>query len=234
MNEKINADLKSLKFILNKNKPYTLPVVVMLVSIMLFFQFVIPQFGLLLSAREEAIKTSLKTETLKANLDVLTNINEETLDLQLKTLSLALPLSKDFFSMLNSVYFTAQKTGVDLGSFSFKIGDITKAESGENFPVIKLSVPINSGVTAINSFVETITRTTPLAEVYSVKVGNISSTVSLSFYYRPLSVSNYSQDVRISPVSQKGIALVSQLGKFENTSSFLEPSVPVATSSAEQ
>lgn len=234
MNEKINADLKSLKFILNKNKAYILPVVVILVSIMLFFQFVISQFGALLAAREEALITSLRIEALKANLDVLTNINEKTLDLQLKTLSLALPLSKDFFGILNSIYSTAQKTGVDLGSFSFKIGDISKAESGDNFPVVKLSAPINSGVAAINNFVETISKTVPLAEVYSVKVNNISSTVSLSFYYRPLSVSNYSQDVRIFPISQKGIALVSQLGKFENAPSFLESSKPIATSSAAQ
>ncbi|MDZ4228097.1 MAG: hypothetical protein U1E54_02520, partial [Candidatus Levybacteria bacterium] len=186
------------------------------------------------AAREEALATSLRIEALKANLDVLTNINEETLDLQLKTLSLALPLNKDFFGILNSVYSTAQKTGVDLGSFSFKIGDIAKSESGDNFPVIKLSAPINSGVIAINSFVETISKTVPLAEVYSVKIGNISSTVSLSFYYRPLSVSNYSQDVRISPISQKGLELVNQLGKFENAQSFLESPEPVATSSAAQ
>ena len=121
MNEKINADLKSLKFILNKNKVYIFPIVVILVSIMLFSQFVIPQADALLAAREEALATSLKIETLKANLDILTNINEETLDSQLKTLSLALPLSKDFFGILNSVYSTVQKTGVDLGNFSFKI-----------------------------------------------------------------------------------------------------------------
>ena len=74
----------------------------------------------------------------------------------------------------------------------------------------------------------------PLAEVYSVKIGNTSSTVSLSFYYRPLSASNYSQDVRISSISQKGLELISQLEKFENASSLLEPLVSVATSSAAQ
>ena len=109
MNEKINADLKSLKFILNKNKVYIFPIVVILVSIMLFSQFVIPQADALLAAREEALATSLKIETLKANLDILTNINEETLDSQLKTLSLALPLSKDFFGILNSVILLSKK-----------------------------------------------------------------------------------------------------------------------------
>ena len=150
---------------------------------------------------------------------MLTNINEETLDSQLRILNLALPLNKDFIEILNSVYSTAQKTGVNLGGFSLKIGDLAQSESDENFPVVRLSVPISSSITAINSFVETISKTVPLSEVYSVKMGNASSMVSLSFYYKPLGASNYSQDIRISSISQKGLDLVDQLSKFENVSS---------------
>lgn len=218
MNEKINADLKSLKFIFNKNRSYVFPVVIILISVILFFQFVIPQFGVLLKVRKEASEASLKLKTLKKNLDVLTNINEEVLDSQLTILSLALPLNKDFIGILNSVYFTAQKTGVNLGSFSLKIGDLAQSKNDDNFPVVKLSTPINSSVTAISSFIEAIDKTIPLSEVYLVKVGNISSMISLSFYYKPLGASNYSQDARISPISQKGLTLVSQLSEFENAS----------------
>lgn len=219
MDKKINADIKSLKFIFSKNKFYILPVVVILVSIMLFFQFVIPQFNALLEARKEALAAAAKLETLKANLDVLNNINEEVLDSQLKVLKLALPLDKDFIGILSSVYLTSQLTGVSLGSFSFKVGDLAQSEIGNNFPVVKLSLPVNSSITAINNFVETINKTVPLSEVSLIKVGNASSTINLSFYYKPLSVSNYSQDVRISPISQKGLTLVGQLGQFKNISS---------------
>lgn len=222
MNEKVNEDIKSLKFIFNKNKSYIFPVVVILVSIIIFFQFVIPQFGAFLAVRKEALAASLKLEALKANLDVLTNTNEKTLDSQLEILSQALPLNKDFIGILNSIYSTAQKTGVSLGSFSFKIGDLSRSENSDDFPIVNVSLPINSGVTAINSFIETIGRTVPLSKVYHVKIGNISSTVGLSFYYKPLGVSNYSRDLRISPISQKGLTLVNQLGEFENISSAAE------------
>lgn len=231
MNGKINADLKSLKFIFNKNKSYILPVVVMLISIILFFQFVIPQFNTLLEVQKEAKESSLKLEVLRKNLDILTNVDDEVLDSQFKILNLALPLNKDFIGILNSVNSTAQKTGVSLGGFSFRIGDISKSEDGDNFPVVKLSVPINSGITAINSFVETIIKTLPLSEVYSVKVGNVSSMVNLSFYYKPLDVSSYSQDILVNPISQRGLTLVGQLGEFGNGSSLSEPEVPIATSS---
>ncbi len=234
MNEKVNADLKSLKFILNKNRPYIFPVAIIIVSIIIFFQFVIPQFGAFLAVRKEALAASLKLETLKANLDVLTNTNEEALDSQLEILSQALPLNKDFIKILNAIYSTAQKTGVRLGNFSFKIGDLSTLKNSDDFPVVNVSLPINSGVNAINSFVQTISRTVPLSKVYFVRIGNLLSMVSLSFYYKPLGVSNYSQDARISPISQKGLTLINQLSEFENTSSFSKPSIPAASPSAAQ
>jgi len=233
MNGKINADLKSLEAIYNKNKPYLIQIVIILASIILFFQFVVPQFRTLLEVREEGIEASLKLATLKTNLDVLTKVNEEVLDSQLEVLSSALPLSKDFIGMLNSVYSTAQKTGVNLGSFSLKVGDLSGSEKINDFPTVKLSVPINSNIATINSFVETVNRAVPLSEVYLVKIGGVSSTVGLSFYYKPLGSSVYSEDALVSPVSQKAITLVKQLSEFENTSISMQP-IPSATSSATQ
>lgn len=234
MNEKINSDLKSLKLIFNRNKSYIFSGVMILVSIMLFFQFVIPQFNVLLVARKEAEESLLKLKALKENLSILVNVNEEFLDPQLKTLNLALPLNKDFVGILNSVYSTAQKTGVGLGSFSIVVGDLAQPEDNNNFPVIKLSTPIDASVTAVNSFIGIISKTVPLSEVYFVKAGSISSSVSLSFYYKPLSASNYDRDARISPISQKGLTLIRQLNEFENMSSSWNLSIPVATSSAVQ
>lgn len=221
MNKKINADLKLFKFIFNKNKPYIFPFVTILITIIFFFQFILPQFNVLFRARKEAGEMSLRLGVFKKNLTVLTNVDEQALDLQLETLNSALPLNKDFIRILNSLYVTAQKIGVDLGGFSISVGDLSKTGDGDSFPVIKLSVPIKAGITAVNNFVEIISKTIPLSEVYHIKIGDVSSMVSLAFYYKPLSASNYSQDSHIIPISQKGLTLLDQLYKFENTSSSL-------------
>lgn len=200
--------------------------IIVLLSLMLFFQFVIPQFKSLLLVRKEAKESLLKLETLKANLDMLANIDEEVLDSQLKTLSLALPLNKDFIGILNSVFSTAQKTGVSLGNFSLKIGDISQSESEDSFPNVKLSLPIDASITTINNFLEAINKSVPLSETYSIKAVNTSSTVNMSFYYKPLGASGYSEDARVNPISQKGLILINQLNEFQNVSS------STATSSA--
>lgn len=231
MNEKINGDLKSVKFIFNRNKSFIPPAVIILISVVLFFQFVIPQFGSLLAAKEEAKSASSKLDILKSNFNMLSNIDEVVLDSQLKTLSLALPLTKDFNGIFNSIYFSAQKAGVGLGEFSIQIGDLSGSEKKEKFPNINLSIPVNAGVSGVNIFAETLNNTFPLSEISVIKVGERSSTVTLSFYYKPLDGSSKSGDVPIKPLSQKGLLLISELKKFIDISnSSLSP--PVSTSSS--
>ncbi len=229
MNGKIDADLKSLKFIFDRNKPYILPIVIILVCIILFWQFVIPQFKILLATKEEARQASLKLQILKENLNVVTNTDEKSLDEQLKILNLALPLNKDYSGILNSIYYASQKTGVNLGNFSLQIGNLLDSEKKDDFPTISLSIPISANVAAVNSFIETISKTLPLSEVTQIKIRNITSTITLSFYYKPLGLTSYVEDARISPLSKKGQSIIQQLSGFENPSAF---QVPVATISS--
>ena len=219
MTSKINADLKSLKFIFDRNKPYLLPAIIILISIIVFLQFVVPQFKILFTAQEETKQASLKLQTLKENLNVITNTDEKSLDAQLEILNLALPLNKDFSAILNSIYLASQKTGVNLGSFSLQIGDLLDAKKKDDFPTITLTVPINANATAVNSFVATISKTVPLSEVTLIKIRDINSVIGLSFYYKPLGFTSYKEDTRINPLTQKGLSIINKLSGFENISS---------------
>lgn len=232
MSGKINMDLKSLKLITDRNRPYIPSIIIILVCIILFWQFIIPQFEILSTAQEEVRQAELRLQTLKENLNVLTNTDEKSLDMQLKILNLALPLNKDFSGILNSIYYAAQKTGVNLGSFSLQIGNLLDSEKKDDFPTISLSIPMNANVAAVNSFVEVISKTAPLSEVTLIKIKDINSVIELSFYYKPLGFSNYKEDTRIVPLTQKGLTIINKLSSFENASSF--PKVPVATSSSEK
>ena len=161
---------------------------------------------------------------------MLRNTNEKSLDAQLKILNLALPLNKDFSSILNSIYYASQRTGVSLGSFSLQIGDLLETQKKDDFPIISLSIPMNANVVAANSFIETISKTIPLSEVTLIKIKNTVSTVELSFYYKPLGISTYKADARIIPLTQKGLSIIQKLSSFENATSFQQ--LPVATSSS--
>jgi hypothetical protein len=218
MNEKINSDFKAFKFIFNKNKSYIVPVTIIFISIILFLQFVIPQFKMLLTTREETRQATLKLKALQENLTIITNIDESDLDSQLKILNSALPLDKDFIGILNCIYSAAKKAGVGVGNFSLKIGDPAQSEKGVESPIVKLSIPLDTGVVGANSFADIMSKAMPLSETVQIKIGETSSMVELSFYYKPLGAANYSQDAKINPISQKGLAIIAQLKKFENIS----------------
>lgn len=222
MNDKINLDIKSLKFILEKNKPFIFPCLIIIVCIVLFFQFIVPQLKSLLVVQEQAKGASLRLKTLKENLNILTNTDEDHLDSQLQVLNQALPFSKDFSGILSSIYFASQKTGVALGAFSLKIGDLSDSQKDSKFPIITMSIPINSGVVGASSFVDVIGKTVPLSEVTLVKIGDRVSTVALAFYYKPLGLSN-KEDFRVKPISQQGLLLIGRLKSFENVSSAETP-----------
>lgn len=233
MNEKINADLKSLKFIFDRNKPYILPSIIIFACIILFFQFLIPQFNTLLTARQQAKEASLTLAVLKENLNVLTNSNENSLDSQLKILNLALPFNKDFAGILSSIYYASQKTGISLGSFSLQIGGLSEAENNDKFSRISLSIPVNSNVAGVNGFVENISKSLPLSEVTLIKTGERTSTINLAFYYKPLGVGSLGENVRVNPVSQKGLSLINELTGFRESSYFSQQPVTASSSAVE-
>lgn len=230
MDGKINADLKSLKFIFDRNKPYVVASIIIFACIILFFQFLIPQFNTLLTAREQAKEASLTLAILKENLNVLTNNNENSLDSQLKILNLALPFNKDFAGILGSIYYASQKTGVSLGAFSLQIGGLSETKNNDKFSTISLSLPVNSNIAGVNSFVENISKSLPLSEVTLIQTGERISTVNLVFYYKPLGVVSNIKNVRINPVSQKGLSLINELTSFRESSYVSQQ--PAATSSS--
>ncbi len=234
-NKEVNADIKSLKFIFERNKFYIFPVIIILFGIILFFQFVIPQFNTLLSVSKEAQVASMRLGSLKENLDLLANISENSLDSQLKIVNLALPANKDFSAILNDIYYVSGKTGVNLGSFSFQIGDLSESGDGGKLSTIDVSLPVSADIAAINNFAETISNTFPLSEVSLIKIEEGISTISLSFYYKPiLSIGSItSGDTRINPISQKGLELIKRLSGFENAiSSFSNQPLIDASQSA--
>lgn len=234
MDEKINEDLRSIKFIYTRNKPFILPGIIILACIFLFFQFTIPQFNSLLEARQEANEASARLQILKENLNVLTNTDENLVDFQLEILNSALPLGKDFAGILNAINYASLKTGVALGSFSFQLGDLSKSERSGQFPMVNVVVPVNGDATAISSFVGALSNSMPLSEISFIKVGGVSSTINLSFYYMPLESSGNSD--KVNPISQKGLLLINKLKSFGDTSSnpIFSPQAPIATPSSQE
>lgn len=217
MEGRINTDIQSLKIIFNRNKRYIVPSVVIFVCVVLIIQIIIPQFKTMFAVREEAKNAVQKLDRLKDDLNMLKVLDEEVLELQLKTSSLALPISKDFGGILNALYFAAQRTGVSIGKFSFQIGDLgSKDAKDAKFSAINLSVALDSDIRTVNGFIDAIGKTLPLSDISFVQTDNKTSTVGLLYYYKALPDPGARKDLPVGVISQEKLSLLSKIGSFNN------------------
>jgi|SRR3989344_756027 len=215
---RVNTDIQSIKIIYNRNKHFLIPFFVILICIGLIVQVIVPQIRTFFKVREEAENASRRLADLKKDLEVLSSLDENMLESQLKITSFALPINKDFGGILSALYSAAQAAGVNVGAFSFQLGDLSKSEEKDaKFPSIELTVNFENDIGAVNNFIDIVGKTLPISDISAVSTDNDSSSVSLLFYYKVLSTSDIQKDERIVPISNDKLSLLDKLNTFNST-----------------
>src|SRR5580698_4987528 len=95
---------------------------VIIVSIYLLFNVIIPETSQWFSIRREVVATRQNIAVLQQNINYMNNLNKNVLNSQLQTVSTALPPEKNFTSMLNAITGAAATSGVSLNDYSFAVG----------------------------------------------------------------------------------------------------------------
>lgn len=222
MNNKVNIDADTLKFLYAKYKEFLVPIMVMIASIILLIVFVIPQFLFFLSSIDAVNEENAKLSILRNNLNTITNASDLTLDSQLEITSQALPLAKDYAGILNALAIASKTSGAYLGNFEFQVGDISKTQQNQSgFPFLKMTLNVNGDIKTVSNFINSLSETFPLSEITGATIGNGISTLNLSFYYKPVPANVISNNMPINPVSKEGLNLISKLSLFNN--SFVNP-----------
>ncbi|MDO8620798.1 MAG: hypothetical protein Q7R31_00725 [Candidatus Levybacteria bacterium] len=219
MNNKVNIDADTLKFLYTKYKEFLVPVMVMIVSIILLIVFVVPQFLIFLSNIDTMKTENSKLSVLKNNLNIITSANDSILDSQLKITSAALPLTKDYTGILNALATSSRISGASLGTFEFQVGDVSQTQQNQSgFPFLKMTLNVGGDMKTINNFINSLSQTLPLSEITGVIINNDFSTINLSFYYKPVPANAISNNLPINAVSKEGFNLISKLSSFSNSS----------------
>ncbi len=121
MSSKISLDRLTLERLYKKHKDYLIPIVTIIVCFILLLQVTIPQIGFLSAKQEEVSVEKAKLKILNNNLNILSNLNDSTLNSQFALATAALPVEKNFAGILNTINLAASKAGVFLGDFEFQV-----------------------------------------------------------------------------------------------------------------
>lgn len=170
-----------------QNKAYIIPVGVILISIFVFLFLVsrqIQDVSLTSSQIQEAQK---RIAILKENIRILSQTDDKNQSSMLENVSRALPIEKDFSGILSAIALVSSRTGISVADYSFQVGDISKPTIVNTPAPLTLSLILAADAYGAARFLRELSRTVPLSSVESVWSSGNQSTVSVAFYFRPLS-----------------------------------------------
>lgn len=229
MNKDINSQLFQSMY--ESVKPYFISILMITVSVVLIFIAIIPQFGSLLQTISQRNEAEVKLGIVKNNLTILKNTNDSVLTSQVGIALKALPSSKDFESVLNTISNSAASSGVSLSSYEFRVGDLSKLESASGqFPSLSVSVVLNDGAVGSSRFLTKLASSLPLSEVKSIDVNGSFSNITMLFYYKSLPSLKVNHDLPIKVLSAKQKQTLDQLTQWDDSNSFTAPAPKPAVS----
>lgn len=214
-NKKISLDEKTLKFLYNRYKNFAIPIIVISVCLVVTFQFLFPQIQNLFMLREEAKKATEEIAILKNNHRFLNSLDDATLDSYLRLTNSAVPTGKDFIGIINAISYASAFSGAEVKDFALEIGDLDDTiQKSTTLSSISVNLFIDGGIEVVNRFVETLSTTFPLSEATNIAIGNTSSNVTISFYYKHLPPIRQDISTPVVPISNEKLTLINNLSKF--------------------
>ncbi len=206
----------SVLYLRYKDTPYYsigIIVLVFLVSIILFFQLVLPQISSWFSIRDEIIATRNRIDTINQNINFIDKMDKQELDNDVAITTSALPFEKGFGGMVNALTDASITSGVSLNDYSFEVGDVASVSGQVNnlakdLSTVKLTVTVTGSPNGVIIFLNEINKRVPLSEVTDVDGDNFTTTITLQFYQKQFPKIVFKDDQPFTAISQKEATLL--------------------------
>jgi len=220
-----HIDINTLRLLYTRYKGFIVPFLAIVVVVILFVKITIPSIQDLFKGYEEQ-KVAIQTlENLRGKLNFVKNLDNSNIASQFNLVNKALPITKDFDSVLNAISDSSNKSGVAIGGFKFLVGSLSKEEDGNEYPTLNVSLSAIGGVEAVDKFIGSLTKALPLSEITKVSAQKDTSIVAIDFYYKPLKKSKYDDSLPINQISNDGLKLIEELSTFNIPQSPISDSV---------
>lgn len=218
MKNQIYIDRGTLELLYYNNKQYIIPLITIVVCILLFFQLIIPQFQDIFQTWEQEKQIQKDIEMYKNNLVVLGKISSTTVDNQLRIISSILPPNKDFEGILASIAYAESKSQAKVGDYSLSVGKLDDDQSATKGLETNLTVnlSVSGSISAVRSFIKTLSLSGPVADVSSVSYKGDLSAVKVAFYYKPFPLITIDYKKGMTDLSSKEKEKIQEISNWNN------------------
>lgn len=208
----------------------------LIVTASLFFVFVIPQFHSFIAMNEEVKETRARIATMRSNIQLVSSLNEDTLDSDFLTTTAALPVEKDFSGAMQSILAASVNSGVSLDTFSFTVGTIaSKSATPEDLLPMGITIDASGDIASIKDLISSLYTYLPLSVITTAdsESGEGESTaITISFPAKPLPELVIDNSKPIVQATPKNIEVLGKLKEWKDKKD-LVPIEDIGTSSAE-
>jgi len=214
---KFNAELNkdSLKSDYYEKKPYIIPGVAILISVILFIMLIIPQLLNFSTKINDIERENQKLNTIENSVNIAANANVAKLDDDIQTISRTLPQIKNFEKILGSISTAASLSNTLILSFQFQNVE-TNNIGQKDVPALNFKVVIFGGPEVASLFIEELYKLNPISEVTSVKTDEGLSTLDVLFYYKPIETLNQEQVIELKNLTNEQVSIINTVGEWPN------------------
>lgn len=194
-------------------KVFFLPGIVFLLGVCLLIVLVIPEFQQYKAAQDEIAISREKIALLNQNIALVSRQNTGTLDKDLQIVAKAIPVDKDFTSILNAISDAAVDSNTSLGDYSFQVGVLSQQQQNTKDTNLQLSLVVNGYVKDIRNFLVALKTKLPLSDVSDLRINGSNASMTLIFPYKPLPRVVFRPDQQIQSLTSQDETLLKSFEK---------------------
>lgn len=222
---------ETLEEIYEQNKIFLAPAATIVVAILLFLFFLLPQFFSFSQKKDVSDVENQKLTQLK-NLQTLASSADLTeLSSNFSLSSLVLPPTKDFEGVLNTLSTVANDTNVTIESYQLEqAGDTGSLAS---FPSIEFQVTLIAAPEQTMQFVDELSKKAPISEVQMISGTDTSSSLTIDFFYKPFSPISENSDPNARKMNSRESDTENTISNWNLTSTEIINNQPSSQSAQE-
>lgn len=213
-----------------ENKELIVPIFSVVVSVLLFLVFIIPQLVSFPSRKTEVDIETAKLDQLKESEKVLTTLSTETINAQVQTAARVLPETKQFEEILNTISTAANLANVQIESYSFRE---TEVSSKEQLPFVAFDINVFGELDQAVNFINQLYKTKPISEVKTLTNSDGISEINVIFYYAPFTNLTLDDRTAVRSMSPKERAALNEINQWDDAFGGVFNLIPEGTGSAE-
>lgn len=214
---RITLDEATVKILFSKYKLFFVPIGIILVSFILFFQVILPQVQEYFSLQSEIKITRGRIAIIQSNIRMLASLDDQGRNVEF--VAKVLPWEKDYVGIITSVSMAAIKAGVFVDDFSFSVGDITTLPAGTSQNTsIQLTLRVSGNTQKIKQFISELSKSMPLSEVGNLNLSKDSASLNVSFFYKALPQLQIDYSIPLQPLSYKERETLTMLQSWKSES----------------